>query len=207
MVRRSTWIVLGLFVLLVGFTLLFQRYQANKSAYTATTTPTIAPVYLFNLGDARVDEIKIDDSTGKNIDLKRDSASSSWSIVGTPADQADSSSIESMSTQLISIKVQETLTETLPLASIGLEPATYTITVTTSTGSQLVTYVGAQTAIGSGYYIRNDTGQLMIVDKTSMDDILNLLKNPPLLPTATPTNTPTELTSPTPPADQATPTP
>lgn len=207
MVRRSTLIVLGLFVVLVGFTLWFQRYQASKSANAPTPAPTAAPVFLFGLGNANVDEIKIADNAGKNIDLTRDPTSSKWVITGIPPDQADSNHINEISSQITSLEVQETMTETLPLASIGLDPSTYTITVTTSAGSQLVTYVGTQTAIGSGYYVRNSAGQVMIVDKTGMDDILNLLKNPPLIPTATPTQAPTELVSPTAPETQVTPTP
>ncbi len=207
MVRRSTWVVLGLLVVLVGFTVLFQRYQANKAANQPTATPTSAPVFLFNLAGTNVDEIKVSDNAGNNVDLARDPSTSKWSIVGKPADQADSSHIDTVANQLSAIEIQDTITETLPLASIGLDPSTYTITVTTSADSPMVAYVGIQTAIGSGYYVRNEAGQLMIVNKTGLDDVLNLLKNPPLLPTATPTQAPTEGLSATEPSVQATPTP
>ncbi len=207
MVRRSTWIVLGIFALLVGFTLLFQRYQANKTDTTATATPTVPPVYLYSRGDTQLNDIKIADNTGKYIDLYRDPALASWAIEGVPAEQADTSQIDAISAQLLSLQVQETLTQTLSLAAIGLETPAYTITLTTSAGSTWITYVGIQTAIGSGYYVRDDSGKVMIVDKTAIDDIISLLQNPPLLPTATPEVTPTETNSPTMPVGQETPTP
>ena len=182
MVRRSTWIILGIFALLVGFTIFLQRYQVSKTENTATATPTVPPVFLYSQGDVQVNDIKIADNTGKYIDLYRDLAASSWAIEGIPTDQADSSKIETINNELLSVQVQETLTQTLSLAAIGLETPAYTITLTTSAGVKWVTYVGMQTAIGSGYYVRTDNGQVMIVSKSAIDNILSLLQNPPCYP-------------------------
>jgi len=207
MVRRSTWIVLVVFLLLVGFAFIFQRYQTNKSVVTATATPTTPPVYLYNLGDAKVDEIKVADNTGKNIDLVKNTDTSKWEIKGVPADQADSSQIETVSSELLSLKVEDTLTDTLPLASIGLETPAYTITLKTSTGELLTTFVGMQTAIKTGYYVQDEAGHVLIVNNSGLNELLNLLETPPLLPTATPATTPTEITTPSATPNQVTPTP
>jgi hypothetical protein len=207
MVRRSTWIMLGIFVLLVGFAVVFQRYQTKQAENAPTATPTVPPVYLLSLGDAQVNDIKIADSTGSYIDLYLDPTSSKWAIEGVPTDQADSSKIEGIGTQLLSLQVQEALTETISLSAIGLDTPSYTITVTTASNSQSVTYVGMQTAIGSGYYVRENDGPVMIVSKSELDQIINVLKEPPLLPTATPEVTPTETLVPTAPTIPETPTP
>ncbi|MFZ0532791.1 MAG: DUF4340 domain-containing protein [Anaerolineales bacterium] len=207
MVRRPTWILLVVFVFLIGFTLLFQRYQSNKADNTATSTPTSPGAALYNLTNTQVNEVKIADTTGDKIDLYLDPGTSNWAIADVPVNQADTFQIESISAQLFSLQVEETLTQTPPLDSIGLDTPAYTISMTTSDGSQLITYVGTQTAIGSGYYVRVDSGQVVIVDKVVMDDVLNLLKNPPLLPTATPDVSALETASPIEPGSQATPTP
>ncbi len=209
MMRRSTWIVLGIFVLLIGFTLVYQRYQANNPAATPTfaTTPTAPPAMLYSLSDTQIKDIKIADNTGSYIDLYQDSNSASWAIEGVPAGQADSTKIKSISTDLLALQVQETLANTVSLAAVGLETPTYTITLTTTLNQALITYVGTPTAIGTGYYVRQNDGQIMIVDKSSLDPILNALKEPPLLPTPTPQVTPGETGSPAPPAGQGTPTP
>ncbi len=207
MVRRPTWILLVVFAFLVGFAWFFQRYQANKVDNAATATPTTSPANLYDLTNTQVDEINITDNTGDKLDLYRSSGSSNWAISNVPVDQADSFQIESISTQLFSLQVQETLTQTPPLDSIGLVTPAYTISMTTSDGTQIITYVGTQTAIGSGYYVRVGSGPVDIVNKVLMDDILNLLKNPPLLPTATPEVTTTETALPTEPGGQGTPTP
>jgi hypothetical protein len=207
MVRRSTWIVLIVFALLVGFAWYFQRYQTNKAETVGTATPTAPPTYLYNLSSSEVNEIKISDASGSKIDLYRDPSSTNWAIADVPVDQADSFQIESISAQLFSLQAQETLTQTPPLDAIGLVTPTYTITMTTSEGTQINTYVGSETAIGGGYYARVDAGLVVIVDKVVMDDIVNLINNPPLLPTATPEVTPTSTTLPTGQENQATPTP
>jgi hypothetical protein len=192
---------------LVAFAVFFQRYQASKTETAATATPTTPPVLLFDLGSAQLTDIKIADSAGKYIDLYRDPSSTKWAIEGVPAEQTDISQIDSLSTQLLGIQVQDTLTQTLSLAAIGLDNPTFTITVTSSAGTQSVIYVGMQTAIRTGYYVRDANGRVMIVDKTSLDDILKVLNSPPLLPTATPLVTPSETISPTVPAGLQTPTP
>jgi hypothetical protein len=207
MVRRSTWILLVVFALLVGFAWLFQRYQANQADSVAIATPTTSPANLYDFTNTQVDEINITDNTGNKIGLYRDPESSNWAIADVPVDQADSFQIESLSTQLFSLQVQETLTQTPPLDSLGLVSPAFTITMTTADKSQFITYIGTQTAIGSGYYVRVDSRPVVIVDKVVMDDILNLLNNPPLLPTATPAVTSTETASPTESGGQATPTP
>ncbi len=205
MMRRSTWIVLGVFVVLAGFTFFFERYQTNKAGNSATATPTSVPNYLLNLGGATVEDIKIADNTGKSIYLFRDPVSSGWAILGYPADKVDSAKVDQISSQLSTLQVQDTLTETVPLEAIGMAPAAYTITLSTSSGSKVSMLVGTLTAIGSGYYVQNDAGKLAIVSKTGLEDIINLLNTPPLLPTATPEVTPTEI--PTESGNPATPTP
>jgi hypothetical protein len=207
MVRRSTWILLGVFVLLVGFAWLFQRYQTNKVSNVVTATPTVTPVNLYALTNSQLNEINIAASAGDKIDLYRDPTSSNWAIKDVPVDQADSFQIESISKQLIALQVQETLSQSLPLDSTGLVVPAYSITMTTADGTQLVTFIGSQNAVGDGYYARVDSGQVVLVNKVVMDDILNLLKNPPLLPTATPVVTPTETVAPTETGNLETPTP
>ncbi len=219
MMRRSTWIVLGIFILLVAFVLIFQRYQANQPDNTATATPTTPATYLYNLGNVLISHIKIADKSGKYVDMYKDPMTGKWAIEGVPPEAADSSQIEALSSQLLGVQVLDTLTQTLSMAAVGLDTPAYTITLTTSAGTQDISYIGMQTAIGTGYYVRDGTGPVMIVDKTTIDSILAMLTTPPMLPTATPGVSPSPvtlltpgvspspMTSPTAPVVQETPTP
>lgn len=207
MVRRSTWILLVIFAFLVGFTWLFQRYQAKRADNSATSTPTITLVSIYTLNGKQINELKISDSAGSEVEFYRDAVSAQWAITDVNADQADSFQIESIIAQLLAMKAQQTLTQTPPLDSIGLDTPAYTIVMTTSEGEQYITYVGSQTPIGSGYYIRVSSGPVAVVDKVVMDDVLNMLTNPPLIPTNTPEPTPTDTVSPLDTGAQETPTP
>jgi hypothetical protein len=207
MVRRTTWIVLSVFVVLVGFAWFFQRYQTNKAGTSATATPTIMLANIYNLAGKQVNGVNISDSTGKKIEFTRNSETAQWAITNVSGDQADSFQIESNLAQLFAIKAEETLTQTPPLDSIGLVTPTYSINMTTANGEPITTHVGSITPTGSGYYIRVDSGSIVIVDKVVLDDVLNMLSNPPLIATPTPPITPTEIILPTDSGIQGTTTP
>ncbi len=207
MVKRTTWILLIILAILVGFALIFQRYQAKKSETIATSTPTAAPVMLYNLSGEEVDQIKIASANGEQIEFDRHPSTKNWMIANYPADQADSFQIESVSAQLFSLQAAEILTQTLPLDAIGLATPAYTITMTSTAGSQLVTYIGSVTPIGSGYYARVGTRNVVIVDKVVLDDVIKLLTTPPLVPTETPAASATGLALPLPSGTPGTPAP
>ncbi len=196
MVRRSTLILLVVFALLVGIAWILQRNQTNKQEIAATMTPTTTVAYLYNLSGRQVDDINITDSYGNQVEVYLDSASGNWAIRNLPIEQADSIQIESITAQLLALQAVETLIQPPPLDSIGLEAPTYTINITTTDGGQLVVNVGSITPIGTGYYVKVGSDRIVIVDKVVMDDIVNSLSNPPLLPTATPEVVSTEPVSP-----------
>lgn len=207
MVRRPTWILLGLFALLVGFAWLFQRYQTNKTNNAATATPTTAAQKLYGISDAQLNDVKITAESGGEIELYRDPGSTGWAIKDLPVDQANSTQIENLIKQLLRLPVKESLSQTIPLDAVGLSSPPYTIAMTTTDATVVVTDIGMLNAIGDGYYVRVNSGQVMLVGKTVVDDVIALLTNPPLLPTATTEVTPTGTVAPLEAGDQATPTP
>ena len=207
MVRRTTWIVLLVFGLLVLFAWLLPRLQSNNAEGTAPASPTATVARLYDLTASQVDEINIVNSSGDTIEFTRDPEAKSWVIKDLPAEQADSPKIESVSTQLLSLQAIDTLTQPPPLDSIGLVNPAYTITMVTTDGKQIATYVGSISAIGTGYYMRVNNGPVVIVDNVIMDDVLKLLKDPPVMATPTPEVTTTGTGTPIAPAAQPTSTP
>jgi hypothetical protein len=154
----------------------------------------------------QVNTVNISDSSGEKIEFDRNSETAQWSIANVPLEQTNSFQIESNLAQLFAITAQETLTQTPPLDSIGLDVPAYTISIMTADGES-ITYVGSITPIGNGYYVRVDSGPVVIVDKVVLDDVLNMLTNPPLIATPTPEITTTGTVSPTDIGIQKTPTP
>jgi Domain of unknown function (DUF4340) len=207
MIRRSTWILVLIFAIVVGLAWLFQRYQGGKAESTATVIPTASLKSLYDFDNKQLDQVDILDSSGNKIGLYRDTTSNQWAVVDVPADKADAFQIESITAQLTGMKITETLDQTPPLDAIGLASPAYTITMTTSEGVQLVTYVGSPIPTGNGYYLRVGSDPVVIVDKVAMDSILNIITNPPLIPTPTPEVMPTGTSSPTDENVQETPAP
>jgi len=207
MVRHSTWIMLVVFVILIGSAWLFQRYQSDKTDFATTTTPTPTLTNIYDLIGRQVNVVIILDSNGEKIEFNRISESEQWSIANIPLDQMDSFQIESNFAQLFSIKVQETLTHTPPLDAIGLVIPAYTIGLKTVDGESIITYVGSLTPIGRGYYVRVDSGPIVIVDNVVLDEVINMFVNPPLIVTPTPKITTAVTILPTETIIQKTPTP
>jgi len=194
MIRRSTWVLLVILALLVGFTFLFQRNQAKKAEITVTATPTVQRAVLFDVESSQVIGIDITDSSGSLLKLYKDLVTATWAIRDVPMEQADALQIEANVEQLLASQIIETLTQPPPLDSIGLAKPVYSITVTTSDGSEVVAYGGALTPVGNGYYARVNSGPVVVVGKTGMDSAIEMLSNPPLLPTPTQA-TPTQATT------------
>ncbi len=207
MVRRSTWLVLGVFVVLAAFAVIFQRYQTNKAQNLPTATPTNEPTYVFNLSSAQVNDILISDSSGKTLDIYRILASSDWAIKDIPVEQIDNAQLKVVIDQLLSLSVDQILAQIPPLDSMGLITPAYTITLTTADGTKSFAYIGSKIAIGTGYYVHLNDGHVAVVSNVVIDEIINILTNPPLVPTATPEMTPTETVVPTQTVTTATPTP
>lgn len=186
MVRRSTWILLTVFVLLVGFAWLFQRYQTENVENISTATPTVTPVSIINLNGMQVEFVNISDSSGKNVEFKRILETNQWTLADIPLDQADTTKIGSNLAQLFAITAQETITQTIPLDAIGLASPSYTIKLSTTNGELLQMYVGSVTPVGDGFYVRVDSGSIIIVDKAVMDGVIDMFLTPPLITTPTP---------------------
>ena len=188
MIRRSTWFILAIFVLLVGFAWFFKRNQTEQGKITSTPIPTKALASIYNLEGIRVNEVSLSNSMGDEITFTSNETNQ-WSISNMPADQADTVQIGSNLAQLFAIQAQEILTQTPPLDSIGLVVPSYTINIRSDRGEPVITYVGSVTPIGNGYYIRVDSGSIAIVDKVVLEDVLNMLTSPPLSVTPTPATT------------------
>jgi hypothetical protein len=58
--------------------------------------------------------------------------------------------------------------------------------MTTASGKLIVLDVGTVTPVGKGYYVRVDSGPVVIVDKVMLEVILDTLSNPPLTVTTSP---------------------
>lgn len=202
MIRRNTWILLILLAALVGFALYLRNRNAQQAA---SATPTSAaetggakPSPLFSPNEGQVTDVKIQDTTGKAVEIKRNAAGE-WVLQAPIEAKADQAAAEAAATQVSSLQVISSVP--LGFDVVGLDKPAYTMTIAFSAGKTYTLAVGAKTPIQDGYYTSLDKGPVRIVDKAGIDALVSLLSQPPYAATPVPT---TELSSPTVPAEAGT---
>jgi len=191
MIKRSTWILLAVLVLVIGAYFYLKAHPLQSSTSTPTPTTTESS-FLIIKEDDTLTKVVITDAQGNSLQMGRD-ATGNWAIMVGQSPTimqpelaaADQSQAEAAENQLFALKVVTTL-ETSPSPDvIGLNPPAYTISLEFSGNRQQVLEVGALTPTSSGYYVQLDD-KVYVVSQYSMDAVVKLLQNPPYQATPTP---------------------
>jgi len=200
MIRKSTWIVLAVFVLALAGAYWWQQNQEQKESQA---TPEPEPnVFLFDFGDAELSTVRLERVGDKAVELQRDAEVSWTALSPEQSGPLDSQSLESTLSQLAALSTLSQLDTPPGLAAIGLELPVYRIQVTLSDGRTLTAAVGKKTPTGSGYYVQADDKTVYVVNQFSLDSVLELIDNLPILePTATSESPTPTAGAETPPAD------
>jgi len=185
MIRRSTWILLAIFGVLVLAAVLWKRYKPETEIDVPTPVAQAVQPALYDLSSAGVLRIQIIDADGNEMVIERGSTADSWIIAGESEETSDTFKIGSLAGQLFALQAMTTFQIPLETSAVGLNNPAYTITMRTDSGDEIVTKIGDLTAIGSGYYVQVDEGDVVVVDQVSLDPVLDMLENPPLMPTPT----------------------
>jgi len=216
--RRSTIVYLLLFAVVAGA----YYYLKNKSEdpdNTADIAITLEPQdeisYVFESEHGQPISIRVESPAGEIVELARN-AENAW-VVNLPIEaMANQGSAEAAASQILALRITDTLASSVRPEDVGLDQPEYIITVKFNDDVERKAEIGVITTSESGYYVRaND--QLVIVGRSGIDVLTGLLSSPPYLETPTPspippTATETPLPSPTPEpvtstATSATPTP
>ncbi len=151
MIRRSTWIILLIFLAILGGGLYFQKYQSEKQAQV---TPTAEIELLFpGVEKSQVTAFEIDDSQEKKLVAAKDQ-SGGWAVAGYTAADTDPTGIDGMLMQITSLSVVSDLDPAPALDIIGLTMPAYRFKVSFQDGKQKTVYIGKLTPTKSGYYAR-----------------------------------------------------
>ena len=185
MIRRPTWILLALFVVSLGAAWIWQRSQNNKAENEPTSTPAAS---LLDLDTETIRDMKIEDAQGNQLYLRK--LGGVWIMTEPERQNADIEKVNSVVGQLVSAEVLNTLSTPPAQDQVGLATPAYVLTITDQSGKDYVLDIGSETPTQSGYYVRKD-GIVLVVDKMAIDNLVDLLKNPPVVPsTATGVLTP-----------------
>lgn len=186
MLRRSTLFVLFLFVVLLGIAVYLQRNPLSKtdeSSQTSTPAPS-----LLSLGTASIVSLRVESGDGKFVELSK-TEENGWSLVSPVVGLADGSQVDSALTQLSSVKILSQIDPAPALSAMGLDESSKKIILGLDDNRTLKIEVGIETPTQSGYYLRMDGGNPVVVSKYSVDTIIGFLDNPPVSPTPVPVDT------------------
>ena len=180
--RRSTWVVLVIFLALVGLTLYLS--QNKPPIDDANLTPTAVVEYLFDETAGLPTSIAIESKNGEQVAIERNEAGV-WVLKQPVEAEADQGSAEAAASQLTALRILSR-PEVAP-ADAGLVDPSYTMTVKLSGGTEQVVRIGDLTPTGSGYYTNIDgSDEILILGQTGLDALLTLVTSPPFVSTPTP---------------------
>jgi hypothetical protein len=181
----ATWIMLGLFViLLAGFLIL----RNQKETAEAAATPANETTFVFDATAGTPSSIEVKPADGNTVKVVRN-AENVWVMELPIKTEADQSTAEAAAAQISSLRLVSEVDGNDP-AIFGVNDPSHTITVEFSSGETHTLDVGDSTPTNSGYYVRLDKGRIMVVGLSGIDALLNLASFPPYLNTPTPSPLP-----------------
>jgi hypothetical protein len=182
--KRSTWIVLVVFLALVG--LLVYLNQRETPVEEADSTPTETVEYLFSATGGLPSSIDIEARTGERVAIERNEAGA-WVLKQPIEMEANQGSAEAAASQLSALRILSR-PEVAP-GEAGLVEPSYVMIVKLTGGTEEVVRIGDLTPTSSGYYTNiNGSDEVLIVGKTGLDSLLTMVTSPPFLesPTSVP---------------------
>jgi hypothetical protein len=204
MIRRGTWVTLGIFAALLAFALVWERAGPEPDGGEGLT-PTQAA--LWELAPDQIVRLRIEDRVaGQRLDLFR-RADGTW-LAADAGRVLDPGRVQRALDWLSGPRPRARVPEPADLTAYGLDEPTRRVTVWLADRTQVVLEIGAPVPTASAAYVLVD-GQpdVLVVSTFGLDEVFGLLG----LPTATPAvgGTPTgePLGTPAPEAEVPTPAP
>ncbi len=198
--RRNTTLVY-LLILAVALGAYYLINNREKPAEIAITLePDEIASYLFNAADGVPSNIRIESKTGETVEVAR-GEDGVWELILPIEASADQAAAEAAASQVTTLRIEDTITD-IPLDVIGLDAPEYTLIVQFKSGVERKASVGVITPTENEYYALSPDGNVVIINKFSLDPLLGLLAAPPYLETPTPSPAPTETFTPLPPTSE-----
>lgn len=187
MVRRSTWILLGVLGVLALAYFAWERFAPDDAE-----APTATAEILWTVMAEQVDTVRVVDLQGRRVVLARRDPDLGWRLVSPVAGAGDSGAIEMGVASLTSPGVRQRIADPGDLAAFGLAPAAYRVTLILRDGTARSADVGELDPTGSVYYvIVPGAMDIVMVSRFALEEALGWLAEAPLAqPTVGPTGTP-----------------
>ena len=171
MIRKPAWIAILIFMVLAALTLFLEKRGDDLPFIQKTSTPTVYKVVFYSENDITMVTLI---SKGHEVVVTKD-ADLGWKVI-SPPDYADGAGIfQEKLSEILSLKVYRLLSSNTSDELLGLkkQPA-LDILLEYSGGQKDTILIGDQTPIESGYYARLQNGEAVILNKVSVENILDI---------------------------------
>ncbi len=216
MIKQNTWIALIVLMLLLVTMVIWQGVATNEEIDVIPTSTS--SLLLPQLDVGKIVAFTLQRSEGNETLILEKDETGGWVLKQPASELTDSASVDANLSQLASIRILSAPMLDVGLEDLGLKPPMYRLLIQLEDGQQLILNVGSETPTGSGYYVLTPERRIVIVNKFTLDAIIAMLDQPPILeptPTPSPTVEPTsevegistETPSVEPPNQEVTPTP
>ena len=132
MIRRTTWIVLAIFIGLVAVADLFQQ---NKNSSNVDSTPTSGAEFLFELENNEISALSLENDEGKGIAIELDKKGK-WIFTNPELGVVDTFALDSVLSQISTLRVLSRISPSPPDEDIGLDQPSYIIRLDFMDGKQ-----------------------------------------------------------------------
>lgn len=191
MIRRTTWIFIGLFVFSLVVVFIWSQSQTDQSM---EATPTVGNDLLLETNGLPVVSIKISTSVEQasqfNALLFEKVEQGTWILVDPAGEQIDSAAIDSAISMIESARVLAKVESEIDTEIIGLSPPAYKLEIGLENGDVHTILIGDKTPTQDGYYAFVQGGPLIVVSENSVSPFIEMLTNLPIIETQLPTSIP-----------------
>jgi len=190
MIRRSTWVVFVIFLVIAAAAIFLLRSPASPLPANAAETPsaTPAPLVIQGWDAAQVTDIQFVSSKGEAQHLAR-TQDTLWTdmVKQSPASVGQ---VEELLSELLTMRVLTTMPTDYSLDALALTNPTQKITIGRQDGATLDLLVGNVTPTGNGYYVRVNNNAPEVVSKYALDAVTQLFADIQATPTSLPSPSP-----------------
>ena len=187
MVRKQTWILLIIFALLLGTAFYLQKNPLPKSG-ALTPSPTSAPRLLQGWQSNDIAWMELKEGQGAPIQVVQD-AQGNWALgngasVDAGNEKVDTGKAEQLRTEIVEIRITAVLPANYQLDAVGLDAPSRILAIRDKQGKQITINIGNLDPTESGYYVQIASQAPVVVDRYTLDGIVDQFNN--ALPTPTP---------------------
>jgi len=172
MIRRSTWILVLIFIAVLGVTIYLNKTSTSLVALTPTPTQLLDVLPGWEGKQATV--IQFQDKQGVSTKVERTSQTNWIFIPPVPGKSIDQGKIQELISSIISMKVAAQINPDLSPDATGMNAPSYVIVITAEDGTQKTIQIGKMNPTQTGYYVKVGDS-LQVVSSTSVDAITEKL--------------------------------